>query len=126
MGFRFRRTIKLIPGVRLNFGKRGASVSVGGRGANVTLGQKGTRTTVGLPGTGISHTSYEKWDTGNRRQSAVPPASRRNTRGEKLFGLAMLWLLVGAIGFVGSTWVLWFGVPVLSFFTWAVLKSSAT
>jgi hypothetical protein len=27
MGFRFRRSIKILPGIRLNFGKRGVSTS---------------------------------------------------------------------------------------------------
>jgi hypothetical protein len=54
---RFRRSIKILPGIRINLGKRSASVSVGGRGAHVTLrpGHK-VRATVGLPGTGLSYT----------------------------------------------------------------------
>ena len=48
MGFRFRRSIKILPGIRLNFGKRGVSTSIGVRGAHVTFGKTGTRTTVGL------------------------------------------------------------------------------
>ena len=54
--FRFRRSMSIIPGVRLNFGKRGASVSLGPRGAKMTIGPTGTRVTAGLPGTGISYT----------------------------------------------------------------------
>ena len=54
MGFRFHRSIKLLPGIRLNFGKRGISTSIGVRGAHVTFGKTGTRTTVGLPGSGLS------------------------------------------------------------------------
>ncbi len=57
MGFRFRRTFSVIPGVRINFGKRGASVSVGVRGAHVTMGSHGTRASVGIPGTGASYTA---------------------------------------------------------------------
>jgi hypothetical protein len=60
MGFRFHRSIKLLPGIRLNFGKRGISASIGVRGAHVTYGPSGTRTTVGLPGTGISYTHLER------------------------------------------------------------------
>jgi hypothetical protein len=56
MGFRFRRTFTVIPGIRINLGKRGASVSVGVRGAHVTMGPRGTRTAVGIPGTGVSYT----------------------------------------------------------------------
>lgn len=61
MGFRFRRSIGIIPGVRLNFGRRGASVSLGVRGAHVTVGPRGVRKTVGIPGTGMSYTTNESW-----------------------------------------------------------------
>ncbi|HEY4373747.1 MAG TPA: DUF4236 domain-containing protein [Burkholderiales bacterium] len=56
MGFRFRKTISLIPGVRLNISKSGVSASVGGKGETVNIGQDGhVRGTVGAPGTGISY-----------------------------------------------------------------------
>jgi hypothetical protein len=58
MGWRFRRSVKLLPGVRLNVGKRSLSVSAGPRGGKVSLNTKGeVRRTVGLPGTGLSHTT---------------------------------------------------------------------
>lgn len=43
MGFRFRRSVKLLPGVKINLSNRGASVSLGGRGFHYTIGPKGTR-----------------------------------------------------------------------------------
>ncbi|MBD5607549.1 MAG: DUF4236 domain-containing protein [Desulfovibrio sp.] len=55
MGFRFKKSIKLLPGVKLNVGKRGTSLTVGKRGASVTFGKKGARTNVGIPGTGLSY-----------------------------------------------------------------------
>lgn len=58
MGFRFRKSIKIAPGIKLNIGKKGVSVSIGKRGANVTLGKTGVRTTVGAPGTGMSYTKH--------------------------------------------------------------------
>jgi hypothetical protein len=60
MGFRFRRSIRILPGIRLNIGKRGISTSIGVRGAHVTFGKTGTRTTIGLPGSGLSYTHLEK------------------------------------------------------------------
>jgi hypothetical protein len=54
--FRFRRSIKLFPGVRWNFGKKSTSLSIGPRGAHYTVGTSGNRTTVGIPGTGMSYT----------------------------------------------------------------------
>jgi hypothetical protein len=55
MGFRFRKTIKIAPGVRLNLGKSGISTSVGKRGASVTVGRRGAHANVGIPGTGLSY-----------------------------------------------------------------------
>lgn len=54
---RFRKSIKLFPGVKINLSKTGISTSVGPKGAtvNITPGRK-TRLTTGLPGTGLSHT----------------------------------------------------------------------
>ena len=64
MGFRFRRTLKIAPGIRLNLGKKGISTSIGPRGAKITLGKDGVRTTVGLPGSGMSYTHYERYPDG--------------------------------------------------------------
>lgn len=63
MGFRFRKSVKLMPGVRLNLSKRGTSVSLGGKGFTHNIGKKGSRTTVGLPGTGLSYSSYKPYKT---------------------------------------------------------------
>jgi hypothetical protein len=55
--FRFRRSIKIAPGIRWNLGKRSSSISLGGKGFHYTVGgPRGSRTTVGIPGTGISYT----------------------------------------------------------------------
>src|SRR4051794_6958941 len=65
MRFRFRQSFKIIPGVRLNLSRSGASVSLGPRGAHFTIGPHGMRTTVGLPGSGISWTAYQAYSPGN-------------------------------------------------------------
>ncbi|MBJ7609017.1 MAG: DUF4236 domain-containing protein [Candidatus Dormibacteraeota bacterium] len=55
---RFRRTLRIAPGVRLNLSKSGVSTSFGPRGFHYTVGHGRRRTTVGLPGTGLSYTTY--------------------------------------------------------------------
>jgi len=60
MGFRFRRSIKIAPGVRINLSKSGASTSIGTRGAHVTVGHGQVRETVGIPGTGLSYTEQHR------------------------------------------------------------------
>lgn len=53
MAWSFRRRIKIIPGVHLNFSKSGISTSIGVKGASVTLGKNGTYLNAGIPGLGI-------------------------------------------------------------------------
>ncbi len=60
MGLRVRKTLRILPGVRLNLSKSGASLSVGGKGFTVNTGTRGTRETVGLPGSGVSYSKYQK------------------------------------------------------------------
>lgn len=55
MGWRLQKRKKLIPGVRLNIGKRGASVSAGPRGAKVNAGPRGIGATLTLLGTGLAY-----------------------------------------------------------------------
>jgi hypothetical protein len=78
MGRRFRRSVKLFPGVRLNFSKSGISTSIGRPGATVNLGHGKVTTSVGMPGTGISYRESTRTD------ARVPAARSR----------AVLWLLL--------------------------------
>jgi hypothetical protein len=58
VGFRFRKQIKIAPGVKLNINKDSASVSVGGKGLTHTVSTTGKKTTtVGLPGSGLSYST---------------------------------------------------------------------
>lgn len=65
MGLRFRKSIKILPGVKLNLGKKSAGVSVGTTGARYSVNSSGRKTsTVGIPGTGLS---YSKSGGGGKR-----------------------------------------------------------
>ena len=55
MGLRFRRRVRIFPGVWLNLSKSGVSTSIGVKGLTANLGHGKTKTTVGLPGTGLSY-----------------------------------------------------------------------
>ena len=57
MGFRYRKSIKIMPGVRMNVSRSGIGYSAGVRGARVSRSPTGRVTrTLSLPGTGIGHT----------------------------------------------------------------------
>jgi hypothetical protein len=56
MGLRFRKSIKLAKGLKLNISKTGLSVTVGRRGLHGTINTHGQITgSAGLPGTGVSY-----------------------------------------------------------------------
>lgn len=58
MGFRYRKSLRLIPGVRLNVtGKGLSSASFGKPGSTLNMGRGGIQSTVGLPGSGMSYAS---------------------------------------------------------------------
>lgn len=76
MGFRFRRSIRLLPGVRLNVSGSGVSTTFGGRGASVTVGRRGVRANVGIPGTGISYGERLDAPAGGRRGRPAGAAAR--------------------------------------------------
>lgn len=92
MGFRFRKSFKVLPGVRVNVtGKGVSSVSVGGKGARVNIGKKRNTITTGLPGTGISYSqSYP------RNQQAGRTGQNKTTP-------IWVWILVIFIGAVLMT-----------------------
>lgn len=62
---RFRRRVKLFPGVTLNFSKTGISTTVGVPGASVNFNKQGTFLNTGLPGTGI----YDRKRIGGQKKS---------------------------------------------------------
>lgn len=70
--FRFRRRVRIAPGLTLNLNRRSVSLTGGIRGAHVTRSSTGrTSWSAGLPGTGLSY-------RGGSRRSAMdterPPA----------------------------------------------------
>ena len=89
MGFRFRKSLRILPGVKINLSKTGGSLSLGGRGASVNLGRKGVKTTVGLPGSGMSYSEQTSYP------DAMPREGRSNASG---LGKIALMILAG-LGF---------------------------
>lgn len=76
MGFSFRKRLKVMKGLYLNFSKNGISTSVGGPGATLNFGKNGTRVTTSIPGTGIRYSkklSENKKDTVSDFQDGTNP-----------------------------------------------------
>ena len=72
MGLRFRKSITICKGLKLNLGKTGASLTVGNKGFHKTFHTSGkVTTTVGIPGTGVYWTETENTSSSTSRSSAV-------------------------------------------------------
>ena len=102
MGFRFRRSVRLLPGIRLNFSTRGVSTSVGGRGFTLNFGKRGIRSTVGIPGTGIS---YSEMLTRNADSDSNPPVAATGSSfgcGTVIFILVAVLFLARVLGGPGA------------------------
>lgn len=101
MGFRFRRSVKLAPGFKLNVGKRGASFSFGGRGGHVTVNTQGKVTTsAGIPGTGLSYVSTTSRHKGKRTSSGADPSNSFQSYKSRLQKAARFRILFAVIMFL--------------------------
>jgi hypothetical protein len=91
MGWRFRRSIGILPGLRMNVGKSGLSLSAGIRGLRYTVSERGSRTTVGVPGSGLSYSTFRPW-------AKTPGSSLKNSIIAVAIGIA----IVAALAFVAN------------------------
>lgn len=125
MGLRFRKSIKIAPGVKVNINKKSVGVTMGGKGFHHTVNTSGRKTTsVGIPGTGLSYssTSQSKKNKTNvtsqktqesepiihenttikntaMKQPAVPPRKKGKTL--KIWGIILICAsIVGMISFI--------------------------
>ena len=81
MPIRFRRTIKIAPGVKLNLSKSGVSTTVGPKGVHFTFNKHGIRRSIGIPGTGLSEVDYIKKDgTAEEHQRSEVAQERREEK----------------------------------------------
>jgi hypothetical protein len=94
--FRFRRSVRIGPGVRLNFSKSGVSTSVGLHGAHVTIGHGKVRETVGLPGTGLSYTEVHS----THADEAQQPEEQSPRGAGGLIMLVIVLAIVFAVAYV--------------------------
>lgn len=75
MGVRFRKTIKLAPGIRVNLSKSGISTTIGPRGASINIGKTGVYSNLGVPGTGVSSRSKIMGGSCSRNNSSLGDSS---------------------------------------------------
>lgn len=88
MGFKFRKRIKIAPGLYINLSKSGVSTSIGKPGATVNIGKKGLKATIGIPGSGISYRKNLSLD------SNVQNVSSKVSKGNLTFGKLIIFFVV--------------------------------
>jgi uncharacterized protein DUF4236 len=102
VSFRFRRSIRIVPGIRRNFGKRGVSTSIGVRGAHITVGHGKVRETVDLSGTGLSYTEVHRTHQEGRSEAQSPALQDVLPKGRAWWG----WLWIAIVVAIAAR-VLW-------------------
>ena len=109
MGWRYRKRIKILPGIHINISKSGISTNVGVKGASVTFGPKGTYVNTGLPGTGLYRRDkvsipQKEENTNsflNYTDSTTEEAGKFNKNALKLIGGVLLFLsIITLISFI--------------------------
>lgn len=73
MGWRFRRSFRVIPGVRLNLSRSGLSASIGAAPFTVNIGPHGLMNTLSVPGTGISYRAHVGTSQVSHPEPSAPP-----------------------------------------------------
>lgn len=101
MGLRFRKSIKIAPGVRINFNKKSTSMTFGKRGLHYTVSSTGKKTaSIGIPNTGISYTTST-----NKRTTKKNTAYFQKTISNKISIMIILIiiLLIALLAIVNRT-----------------------
>lgn len=112
MGFKFKKSFKIAPGVKVNFNKKSTGVTFGGKGFHYTVNSKGKRTTsVGIPGTGLS---YSKTSGGSSKKKKT--YSNQTERSVKTMDTATTKKWYQKTGYIILLLVLFF--PVGLFLMW--------
>lgn len=84
MGFKFRKSINLGGGLKLNINKNSVSVSGGVKGARVSVNSKGkATTTVGVPGAGLYYQETTSLG-GSKKKSKGTSSSESNRQAQQL------------------------------------------
>jgi hypothetical protein len=76
MKFKFKKSAKILPGVKLNLSNSGPSLTVGKKGMSVNMGKKGAFFNVDISGTGISAREKIGGGTFRRKKTMSHSASK--------------------------------------------------
>ncbi|WP_174845444.1 DUF4236 domain-containing protein [Sporolactobacillus shoreae] len=123
MGFRFRKSFKIAPGIKFNVNKKSVGMTFGTKGAHYTINSKGTRTkSVGIPGTGLSYVDVkntEKRSSTTSHNGKAPVSNRKGCVIGCLGLIVLFFLIIGIVNLFTGHFDLFFG---MLFFISAILS----
>lgn len=136
MGFRFKKSKQIAPGVRVNFNKKSTSVTFGGKGVHHTINSNGKKTTsAGIPGSGLYYTSSSGGGGGSRNvnehtvssasgggnnSSFIPDPKGDRDGNKKGCGTYLIYVAIALIVFIVSELLTFFAsiiaIPIFIYF----------
>lgn len=127
MGFRFRKSVKIAPGVKLNFGKKSAGMSIGGKYGGVSFNSKtGARVRASAPGTGLSYSTKISESGKKCAKSSSKPVTNSKPICLRWWYIALIVLFaIGGLGNIGtSIGAAIFGIAVAAIMGLFTLKAA--
>lgn len=147
MAVRFRKSIKIAPGLKLNLNKKSMSLTAGTKNVHYTVNSSGRRTvSTKVPGTGVYVTESYNKKAKNKKHSSPSPKTVNYTAPEKpaaspapsqstekhvsnKTGLIIMRMLFALVA-IGGAFILTYGAPVIggiifavgAFLFWVALK----
>lgn len=103
MGFKFRKSKKILPGVKLNFSKKGVGVSFGGKRARYSISPTGRRTTSFKIAPGLTYSTssggsrkrVKKRTNSYKKRSAAYEQPKANIKNSNAAAI-----IIGAVAFI--------------------------
>ena len=125
MAWRYRKRIKIAPGVYINLSKSGVSTTIGTKGASVNIGKNGTYLNTGIPGTGLYN---RRKLSGNNNSCTSTKATTQSTSFELngclwWGGTVLILILICAICSVPLSFGLFLILTIAGFFLSVILAT---
>lgn len=114
MGLRFRKSINLGKGFKLNIGKGSIGISGGVKGARVSVNSKGRKTaTFSIPGTGISYSlnlnKLFKGNSSKKKSSDENEVDNENEEGTTInVNLVLVIIIIVLLAVIAGAAYAWF------------------
>ena len=120
MGLRFRKSVKIAPGIKLNFARKSHSVTFGGKGFHHTISSTGRRTTTaGIPGTGISYSTSSGGKKTKSKKGSESMSGSGNKSGGCLTIVLGFFAICLALAIYSCAWI-----PAIGFLIYFFLRKN--